>query len=116
MAKAVLFYAMVHGYHPHGHGFRLLAVTSEKGRQVYGREVDTYMVTHRSDRDVLHRWAPGTSLEYVQGAFDRAARMKEKLQETVDQAERTARSLRAEMMRQVMVSACGESPNGRCYA
>lgn len=108
MAKPILFYALVTGHHPHGHGFRLLGVTSEKGRQVYGRDPDSDMVTHRSDRDVLHRFLPEHTEEFCRAAHDRAGKMQQRLIGNVTQAEQNACTLRSEMARQILSAAKGE--------
>lgn len=70
MSKPILYYVLVR--HPYGRrGFTVLGVTSEKGRQVYGRTEDD-AATHVSERDVIHRFPEGTTLEFAAAASTRA--------------------------------------------
>lgn len=70
MAKPIQYYVLVR----HGFGrrsFSVLGVTSEKGRQVYGRD-EHDAATHVSVRDVIHRFPEGTALEFARDASKRA--------------------------------------------
>lgn len=67
--KPTLYYCLVRG--GYGQGFKVLAVTSEKGRQVYGRDEDDAS-THVASRDVIHRFPEGTTLDFARAASDRA--------------------------------------------
>lgn len=53
-------------------GFRVIGVTSTKGRQIYGRELPGDNVTHISEFDVTHKFPEGTTLETALGSIDRA--------------------------------------------
>jgi hypothetical protein len=56
--KKPIYYAIVGGYNRMNPsvGQRVMAVTLEKGRQVYGRWADDEANTHCSDRDVRARF------------------------------------------------------------
>jgi hypothetical protein len=71
MPKPIQFYALVRGRYHHSRGFSLIGVTSEKGRQVYGRD-EFDAATHVSDRDVIHRFSPEATLEFCKAAPVRA--------------------------------------------
>jgi len=69
MSKPILYYALNRaGW---GRAFDVLAVTSEKGRQVYGRRLDD-SVTHVSERDIIHRFPEGMGAEFARAATERA--------------------------------------------
>lgn len=103
MAKPILFYALVPG-HWGGQGFRVIGVTSEKGRQVYGRD-EADGVTHVAEGDVLHRFPPGTSEAHAKDARKRAERTRERMKGGVDHAEQTARQRRREMDAAILAAA-----------
>lgn len=84
-AKPVLFWALVRGQY--GDHFRVIGVTSEQRRQVYGRD-GADAPTHVSARDVLHRFPEGTTEDYAKAASMRAQRAKEKYAGTVKAAHR----------------------------
>lgn len=69
MAKPILFYCLLRG--GYGRGFKVLGVTTEKHRIVYGRDEDDGL-TSASVRDVLHRFPEGTPLEFAKDAGKRA--------------------------------------------
>lgn len=71
MSKPILYYVLARGGLYARRGFRVLGVTSEKGRQVYGRD-EHEAATHVSASDVIHRFPPGTSLDFAKAAGDRA--------------------------------------------
>lgn len=72
MSKPILYYVLINKWH-YGREtrFSVLGVTSEKGGQVYGRD-ETDRVTHVARLDVIHRFEPGTSLEWAKAAGERA--------------------------------------------
>lgn len=73
MAKPILYYVLVRGYHYRtGRGFKVLGVTSEKGRQVYGRDPDTDAATHVAAHDVIHRFPADAKLDFAEAATQRA--------------------------------------------
>jgi hypothetical protein len=70
MVKPIQYYVLVrHGFGRRG--FTVLGVTSEKGRQVYGRD-EHDAATHVAERDVIYRFPPGTSLDFAKDATKRA--------------------------------------------
>lgn len=71
MTKEIQYYVLAKGGLYARRGFRVIGVTSEKGRQVYGRTEDD-AATHVSASDVIHRFPAGTSLEFAKGAGKRA--------------------------------------------
>lgn len=105
MAKPFLFYALVKGYWASG-GFRIIGVTSEKGRKVYGRD-EADATTNVADRDVLHRFPPGTDPAFCLAARDRANRAAERLQGSVAHAEAEAYRLRRERDAAILEAAKG---------
>jgi hypothetical protein len=102
--KPAIFYALVTGWSRHGNGFQVIAVTSEKGGQIYGRDENEY-VTHRSARDMLHRFDDEAS---AKGAHERAAAAKAKLQPAVSEAHRMYQRLDKEMGASILAAAKGE--------
>lgn len=89
MAKPILFWALARSLY--GGGFRIIGVTSEKGRQVYGRD-SADAVTHVAEHDVVHRFPPGTPEDFAKAARQRADREAEKHAGAVDHAYRQYRA------------------------
>lgn len=71
MAKPILYYVLARGGLYARRGFRVIGVTSEKGRQVYGRD-EHDAATRVSASDVIHRFPEGTMLEFAKAATERA--------------------------------------------
>ena len=103
MAKPVLYYALARSRY--GYGFRVLAVTLEKGGQVYGREIDTSAATHVSARDVLHRFPEGTPDFVAGGASARAEAARKLLQPTVNAARAALAKAEAQLNAAVLAAA-----------
>lgn len=89
--KKALFYAMVMGYGIPCLG-RLMAVTSVKGTQLYGRDVEYGNPTHRSITDMTHSFK---TEEDARRAVDLAKAAHKEHQELVDRAERCAKEARS---------------------
>lgn len=104
MAKPILFYALAKALYRDG--FRVIGVTSEKGRQVYGRD-EADAVTHVAEFDVIHRFPPGTSEAYAKASRDRAARVKERMHGGVAHAENLARQARRDIDAAILQAAKG---------
>lgn len=69
MARPILYYVLTRG--GYGRAFRVIGVTSEKGRQVYGRD-ESDAATHVGELDVIYRFPEGTTLEFAKDASRRA--------------------------------------------
>lgn len=116
MAKPILFYILARGGWGHGYGFRVIGVTSEKGRQTYGRD-ESDSPTHVGRFDVIYRFPDGTTEEFAKAARNRAEKVKERMKGGVANAEDEARRRRQEMdaaiLRAAKGLAVGQPPPGR---
>lgn len=101
--KKALFYAMVMGYGVPSLG-RLMAVTSVKGTQLYGRDVEYGNPTHRSITDMTHSFR---TEEEARRAVDLALVAHREHQELVDRAEQCARDARSAQFRAVNEAVAG---------
>lgn len=105
MTKPAIFYALVSGWSRHsGNGFQILTVTSEKGGQVYGRD-EHECVTHRSVRDVIHRF---TDEATAKGAHARADAVRKRLTPAVEEAHSTYQRLDRERSAAILAAAKGD--------
>lgn len=75
MPRPILFWALVRGHY--GDSFRVIGVTSELRRQVYGRD-QADAPTHVSARDVIYRFPPEVKEAFAKEASKRAQRAREK--------------------------------------
>lgn len=105
MAKPILYWALARGLY--GERFRIIGVTSEKGRQVYGRD-DADAVTHVSDRDVLYRFPEGTTEAYAKQASVRAQRARESTDAMVRGAHRTYLDASQNQQNAILAAAKGD--------
>lgn len=93
MAKPILYYALIRKWdYGTGRSWTALGVTSEKGRQVYGRTADD-RVTHCAASDVLHRFPEGTPFLFAQDAGERASREEARHRDRIEEARRKLRKL-----------------------
>jgi len=106
MAKQPIFWALVSGWSPGGTGFRILAVTSVRGGQVYGRN-ENDGATHVREADVLHRF---DSAAEAAGAQHRAIVERTRLKPAVDAARDAYTRLDRAMAAAVLAAAKGEAP------
>lgn len=113
MVKPILYYALTRGAYSRN-GFKVLGVTSTKGGQVYGR--DEYdAVTHVAERDVIHRFPEGTTLEFAQAAQLRADAERKKHEPGIRMARDEVSRLEEVKNAAVLRAAKGEHlpPQGR---
>lgn len=111
MAKPVLYYALTRKWnYATGRSWSVLAVTSEKGRQVYGRD-EHDAATHCRAGDVLYRFPPGTPLEFAKAAGDRATREEARHAEGIEAARRKLADLQRDRDLAVLDAAKGLDAN-----
>ena len=111
MAKPIQYYVLVRGYHYRtGRGFKVLGVTSEKGRQVYGRDPDTDAATHVAAHDVIHRFPADAKLEFAKAATQRADEEYARHQIGIEQARAELSRLEDLRNQRTLMAAKGELP------
>lgn len=79
--KPALYYAMITAWDA-GLGFKVIAVTSEKGRQVYGRDLAGNSTNRQTD-DVIYRFP---TEEAARGAPERARAARAAYAERIKEA------------------------------
>lgn len=103
MAKPILYYALTNWYYG---GFRVVGVTSEKGRQWYGRDQHD-QVTHGLFRDILYKFPEGTTWEFAHAACARAEAERECHKAGINAAKRQLYNLEQARNDAVLVAAKG---------
>lgn len=94
MAKPITHFVLAkNGYRYASRGFRVIGVTSVKGRQVYGRELPGDNATHISQWDVIHTFPEGTTLEHALASIDRAEKEYTLHSKDIQEAQVRARDL-----------------------
>lgn len=112
MAKPILYYVLVRKWeYATGRAWRVLGVTSEKGRQVYGRWPDDDAATHVGQLDVIHRFPEGTTLEFASAAGERATREERRHAAAIEEARNRVKNLERHRDMCVLDAAKGDGLN-----
>lgn len=110
-AKPILYYVLARGGWSE-RGFRIIGVTSEQRRKVYGRAQPSDVPTSLSARDVVYRFPEGTTAEFALAASDRAAKERAKHSGGIAQAQAKLDRLRAAQSLAILDAAKGLEPAG----